>query len=271
MGINLPDLIHPRARQGQQRMIDLDPHGTDDIAVVPDHQVIDAVHRAGKAVLDGQDAILAQAALNRPEDILEGSAVQDGGITDHLFTGQLGIGTFDALTGNHGFFGKNRGHSGDDFPDLLPERASRMAVHLLTHPAVIDQQVIERPDALFVFFPSLLRNFVQQTSFPLAVQHGQVVFPLIPADGPGGFHSSSVEFNDLMVYFIDLFSQFTDIHWESPLHGIVEPFYHSAMSGAMTDTEEKQSNRTNCHGSVGRFVLTCKLFFDMMAGHRNTG
>ena len=45
--------------------------------------------RAGKAVLYGQDAILAQAALNRPEDILEGSAVQDGGITDHLFTGQL--------------------------------------------------------------------------------------------------------------------------------------------------------------------------------------
>jgi hypothetical protein len=76
--------------------------------------------------------------------------------------------------------------------------------------------MIQRPDTLFIFFPGLFGNFVQQIPLPLAVQHGQVVFPFIPADRPGGFHASAVEFDDLMVYFIDLFSQLVDIHQEFP-------------------------------------------------------
>ena len=141
-----------------------------------DHQVVDAVDGTGQALFDGQDAVLAQAAFDGAEYVLKSPAVHDGGITDHFFAGQLGIGAFHDLAGDHGFLREKGGHGGRGFPDLAAQLAFRLAVQLLTEAAVVQQQMVQGAHALLVFLSRQFRHLVQQVPFPLAVQDGQVVF-----------------------------------------------------------------------------------------------
>ena len=204
-------------------MVDLDPGGTDDMEVVADHQVVDAVDRARQAVFDGQDAVAAQAALDGAENALKGFAIHDRGIADDLFAGQLGIGAFHALAGDHGFFGEEGGHGGNGAADLLSQRALGMAVQLLAQQAVVQQEVVQGPHALFVLFPSQLRGRVQLFPFLFRVRDGDPVFPFEAADFTRRLHPPAVKLHDPAVDFADLLVQFPDFHFLSSRSALKEP------------------------------------------------
>ena len=255
MRVDFPDILRLCAGKGQQRVIDLDPRGTDDIAVMPDQQVVDAVDGTGQAVLDGQDPVLAQPALDSAEDVLKGPAVHDRGIADHLFAGQLGISALHTLAGDHGLFGKERGHGGNGFPDLLSQCAFRTAVQLLAQPAVVQQQMIQGTDSLLIFLTGQISNLIQQVPFPFTVQHGQVVLLLVSADGAGNVHPPAVEVHDPAIDVVDLLSQFIDIHTETPY--LIRMMRHSIIpvtSGAMTVQRKYRYAR----GTIGKYWVERK-------------
>ena len=63
VGKDLVDLL--RAGLGQQAVVDLHAHGAHDVEVVLQHPVIDLPDGTGGAVFDGQDAVAAEAGLDR--------------------------------------------------------------------------------------------------------------------------------------------------------------------------------------------------------------
>ena len=79
VGEDLPHILQPGAVLGQQVVTDLQPGGTDDIEVVPDHQIVYRLDGAGGAVFDGQDAVLAHAALHGFENMVKGLDICDLG------------------------------------------------------------------------------------------------------------------------------------------------------------------------------------------------
>ena len=193
-------------------MVDLDPCGPDNIEIPADHLIVYAVHGACQAVLDRQDAVAAQAALDRREHALEILAVQDGRRGEHFLAGFLGIGAFHTLACHHSLGREQRGRFFQGRADLSAKPALLLSVEHLSGPALGHQKSEERPDAVLVFFACLLPYPVQQIPFPFRIQDRDAVFPLIPAHLPGQFHPFTVKADQLIVHLINPRSQFLKLH-----------------------------------------------------------
>ena len=77
VGVDLAQIFQLAARQGEQRVLDLDRHAAHDEQVVAQHQVVVVGDRTGQRVLDGDDAVEALPAADRLEYLLEGGIKPD--------------------------------------------------------------------------------------------------------------------------------------------------------------------------------------------------
>ena len=101
MGIDFLNPLKLHALFGKERVVDAQLHAAYDGEAEFFHQIVDLVDRAGRAVLDGQNAIAAHPLVYRVKDCLKCLKIHDAGQAKQFFAGRLGIGAFHALAGHH--------------------------------------------------------------------------------------------------------------------------------------------------------------------------
>ena len=208
MGEDLPDVLQLGAVLGQEVVAHLQPGGPDDGEVVAGHQVVNGVHRAGGAVLNGQDAVLAHAGLHRLEHMLEGVEVQDGGGLENAVAGDLGIGPLDALTGHHRPLGEQLRRGVQGPADGLVHLGLDPAALVLIGAARRQDGAEHRLGVLGQLLPGLGPHLGQQGPLPARVQGGHAVLLLIGGDVPGDGHALFEQVYQLGVDGVDFHPQF---------------------------------------------------------------
>ena len=166
MGPDLPDILRLCTGLHQQRMVNLHPGGTHNIAFPADQLVIHAVHGSGQAVFNRQDAVPAQSAFNGGKHIFKGPAVHDGRRTENLFAGLLGISAFHALAGNRRLFREQLRRFLQAPADQLSQLARFLPFQHLVGPALGHQETEQGPDAVLILFPGFRAHLVQHIPFP---------------------------------------------------------------------------------------------------------
>ena len=103
MGINLADVGKLCAGTDKQTVVDLEPRAADDGKFVLEHQVVDLVDRACRAVFQRNDAVLAKTLLDCREDRLKVREIQNVRRLEELFAGNLRVCALHTLAGDHRF------------------------------------------------------------------------------------------------------------------------------------------------------------------------
>ena len=106
VAVDVADAFELGTGDGEQVVIDLDPHAADDRELMAHHEVIHLIDGAGRRVLDGKNAIFAKTLVDGAEDSLKLLKIADSRVFEEPVCGMLGIGPFDALTGDEGGLGE---------------------------------------------------------------------------------------------------------------------------------------------------------------------
>ena len=174
----------------------------------PGHQVVDGVHRAGGAVLNGQDAVLAHAGLHRLEHMLEGVEVENGGGLEDAVAGDLGVGPLDALAGHHGPLREQLRGGIQGLADGGVYLGLDAAALVLIGAAGRQDGAEHRLRVLGQLLAGLFPHFGQQGPLPARVQGGHAVRLFIGGDVPGHVHALFEQVHQLGVDGVDLAPQF---------------------------------------------------------------
>ena len=222
MGVDLRDVVHFHAGQGQQFMADAQAGGADDGELFPLDEVVNSPDGAVGAVFNGHHAELAQAGLHGGEHGLKALDVHDVAPGQQAVTGHLGIGALHALAGHQACLGEHLAAGG--------ERSLHLRLHLggggdelrLTGAGQLEnggEQVVGK--ALPV--AGLLRHLGQDLPLPLLVQNGLVVLVLIGGHLFGQVHPLQKQVQQLVVHGIDLFPNLRKFHDYPPIINPVIP------------------------------------------------
>ena len=171
------------------------------------HQVIDCIDRAGGAVLNGKDAVLAHPALHRSEHMVEGIEVKDGGGFENTIAGDLGVRPLDALTGHGGPLGKELRRGPQSGPDALIDRRAGATTLLLVGAAGRHDGAEHRLCIVGQVLPRQTAHLGQQGPFPAYVQRGEAVLLLIGGHLTGDRHPLLEQLHQLLVDAVDLIPQ----------------------------------------------------------------
>ena len=193
-------------------MADLQLDAAHDVEVVLFHEVVHGVDAAHRAVLDGEDAVVAQPLFHRLEHPLE--IAEEGDVRDleQLVRGDGGVAPFHALTCDGRGDGEislalheraselvGEGSGGRDQPALIGTRGLH---NCLKHTFKID----------FLLVICLFRHFGDDFLFACGVEDGGVGLCLFLADEAHGVLPFKVERRDLVVDVVDPVSQFFKRH-----------------------------------------------------------
>ena len=188
MGVNFRNVLPPGTGLGQQIVVHLQPHATDNAEIVLHHQIVNGVDAAGGAVFQRQYAVAAQALFNGGEHRLERGKVHDVRQLKELIARKLRIGAGHALTGNGRLRGEQLGrfaHSGLNF---ACQRRIAAEEPVLVAAAELKEQRIQRGGIVPQRLGGGLDGFLQLLPFPDWVQHRQAVLLFIGCDTGGNVH-----------------------------------------------------------------------------------
>ena len=193
-------------------MVDLHPHGADDVQIVIHHQIVYPLYGAGGAVFNRQYAVFAHAGFDGGEHAVKGGEVQNRGDLEHLGCGDLGVRTLHALAGDPCLFGEQLGGG---FPCVFDDRgvlALGGQLFVLIGSAQGQNGGVEHHGIFVQILPCLSGNIRKQFPLTGGIQHGQAVFSLVFRHIAGHLHAAQEKIQHLPVDFVDLFSQFHKIH-----------------------------------------------------------
>ena len=107
MTVNALDGFQGRALMGKQVMTDPREMLGDNVKSGAGHQAMNIRNTAGHGVLDRNHGVLRLSAMNRPQRVLEGCSRQGGDVRVVLFAGEMGVGAWPSLEGDHS--GRSKG------------------------------------------------------------------------------------------------------------------------------------------------------------------
>ena len=212
MGIDFLNLIDLHAGLGKQVVVDFQPEGTDDGEIVGDHQIVDLLHGARRRILNGEDAVLAQALVDGVKDGFKILEVHDKGAFEDLFAGDLRIGALHPLAGYHGRLGEQLGGILDGILDGVIQRALLAAALALVAAAQFKEHGVQHPGVILHLRPCLLGDVLQLLTLPAGHQNGQAVLLFIVGNPGGHIHSLAEQTNQFVVDEVDLPAKFLNIH-----------------------------------------------------------
>ena len=206
MGIYLADVFKLRAGTDEKAVVDLEACAADDVKFMLEHEIVDLVDGARRAVFQRNNAVLAKTLFDRREDGLKVREIQNVRCLEELFTGQLGICALDALAGDHRLgreeVGRGFDRSGNFFRKLrvVSEKA------VLIRAAQRENERIQAPCAVFQIVGRHLGDRGQLLPLAPRVQNGKIVFLLIGRNLGGAGHPLGKELHELLVDFVDRFA-----------------------------------------------------------------
>ena len=212
VGVDFLDIGDFCALFGKQIVVHLHPEGPDDGEIVGDHQIVDLFHRTCGGILNGQDAVLAQALVDGVEHRLKVLEIENGGGLEDLLTGDLAECALHTLTGHHGSLGEESGgvfNGGQNVVVLLSKQGSALA---LVAAAQLKKHGVQHP-GIIGHFRACLGGYIRQL-FPLpgGDKNGKPLFLLIVGDPGGHIHPFAEEADKLIVNGVDFFSVIFQIH-----------------------------------------------------------
>ena len=216
VGVDLRDVLHLHAGQGQQLVADAQPGGADDGQIVVLEQLIHRPDGAVGAVLDGQHAELTQARLHGGHHRLEGLDIDDVATGQQPVAGNLGVGTLHALAGHQARLGEHLVHVCQGGLDLGAHTGGGGDQLRLPGPGQLKQggeQVIGKT----LLFPGLLGDLGQDGPLPLLVQDGEMVLVLIGGHLLGQVHALQEQVQQLVVHRVDLLANLRKFHDFPPI------------------------------------------------------
>ena len=206
MGIYLADVFKLRAGTNEKAVVDLQARAADDVKFVLEHEIVNLVDGASRAVFQRNNAVLAKTLFDRREDGLKVREIQDVRSLKQLFTGQLGIRALHALAGDHRLGreevggGFNRGGNFLGKLRVVPEKA------VLIRAAQRENERIQAPCAVFQIVGRHLGDRGQLLALAPRVQNGKIVFLFIGRNLSGACHPLGKELHELLIDFVDCFA-----------------------------------------------------------------
>ena len=209
MGEDLLDVLQLGALFGHQVVVHLQPGGADDLeAAVAEHQVVDLLHRAGGAVLQGEHAVVAEAVLDGGKDALEAAEVHHLRVLEHLLTGQLGVGPLHPLASHRGRGREEVGGALHGALDLLAQGGGLGVHRVLVPPADLKEHGPQGIAVLRQFRGEFGGNVRQLLPLPGGVQGGQALGLLLLGHLGHHLHPLEEGLDQGVVNAVDFRSQF---------------------------------------------------------------
>ena len=162
---------------------------------------------ASSAVFDGQDAVLAHAALHCLEHVVKALEIHDAGGFEDAVAGDLGIGALNALTGHHGPLGEELGRVFQGFLHALIDCGLFSGADILVGTAGGHDGAEKGLGIVRKLLPCLFCHPGQHSPLPARGQSGHVVLLFKHGDFIRNLHTLLEKSDDFVVDLVDLASQ----------------------------------------------------------------